>query len=170
MVFHVERNIKNLISKGLTVILIAFLFSGCVARQRLSIPDYAVLPKGKDVLGKKELNAFIFENYQKDMPFQNFLMRKFKLNSIMENEFWITISGQKYKLLIYDNSELEKYFVVSDFIITNQNPAAIDPDAPKFIAISMLSDTNDDCLSEDSLFYNIATDYLKKLKDEYNRL
>lgn len=170
MVFHVERNTKSLAIKGITMVLIVFLFFGCAPRQRMSIVDYAILPKGKDVLGKKELNAFIFENYQKDITFQNFLMKKFNLNSIMENEFWITVSGQKYRLLIYDNSELEKYFVVSDFIVTNQNPNPIDSDAPKFIAISMLSDANDDCLSEGSLFYNIATNYLKKLKDEYNSL
>ena len=38
----------------------------------------------------------------------------------------------------------------------------------KFIGISMITDANEDCLKENSLFYNIALKYLKNLKDEYN--
>ena len=40
-------------------------------------------------------------------------------------------------------------------------------DSRKFIAISMINSFNEDCLAEGSLFQNIATKYLKTLKDEY---
>jgi len=170
--FHVERILRNPMYKRIASLLLMFvLVISCgISRQRTSIPDYLILQNGKSVIGNKDLNTFIFENPQKDVTFQSFLMKKFNLNSIIEYDFWITISGEKYKMLLYDNSELEKYFTVSDFIVLNQNPVTIDSDYPKFIAVSMISATNDDCLSEQSLFYNIATNYLKDLKDEYNNL
>ena len=40
-------------------------------------------------------------------------------------------------------------------------------DQRKFIAISMINDRNEDCLAENSLFKNMAVNYLKKLKEEY---
>jgi hypothetical protein len=168
--FHVERNLRMTEFKRMTAtIFLFFLFTSCIGtRERTTIPDYLVLPNGKDFMDKKGLNAFIFENLQDDFRFHDFLIDKFALSSIRENDFVITISGEKFKILVYDNNELEKYFRVSDFIITNQNPNPIDNDTPKFIAISLLSETNEDSLSEQSIFYNLAVNYLKKLKDEYN--
>lgn len=167
--FHVERTGRGLITTGkIAIIFLIFILSGCRGTvQRTTIPDYLVLPNGKEILGNKGLHAFIFENVQGKLTFTNFIMNKFKLNNYKETDFWITIDGEKYKLLIYDNSELEKYFVVSDFIITNLKPETLDEDAPKFIAISMISSTNDDCLDPKSIYYNIATNYLKNLKEEY---
>ncbi len=167
--FHVKRIMPGIVIKRISVIiLLFFLFSGCAARQRMTIPDYVILPDGKDFLDKKGLNAFIFENLQNNFRFQDFLINKFTLSSVRDNDFMITISGEKFKVLVYDNNELEKFFRVSDFIVTNQNPNPLDADAPKFIAISLLSETNEDSLSETSIFYNLAVNYLKKLKDEYN--
>ena len=167
--FHVERRRRGLINTGLIALLAIFLMliscRGTV--QRVTIPDYLVVPNGKEALGTKPLNAFIFENIQDKVTFMNFVMKKFALNNYRDTDFWVTIDGAKYKLMIYDNSELEKYFVVSDFIITNLKPQTIDTDTPKFIAISMISESNDDCLSPESLYYNLATKYLKNLKDEY---
>lgn len=170
--FHVERFRRSLMNTAISaVFLFFFIASGCRGTiQRTTIPDYLVLPNGKEVLGKKGLHAFIFENIQNKITFQTFVMNKFALNNYRETDFWVTIDGAKYKLLIYDNSELEKYFTVSDFIVTNLKPESLDTDSPKFIAISMISATNDDCLDEKTLYYNIATNYLKNLKDEYYKL
>lgn len=167
-----ERSRQGLMNTGKIVLLfLFFILSGCRGTvQRTTIPDYLVKPNGKEVLGTKPLNAFIFENIQGKITFMDFAMHKYELNNYKQTDFWVTIDGSKYKLLIYDNSELEKYFVVSDFIITDLKPESIDTDSPKFIAISMISAKNEDCLDQGSLYYNLATTYLKSLKDEYLKL
>ena len=40
----------------------------------------------------------------------------------------------------------------------------------QFIGISVINNANEDCLANNSLFKQVAIDYLKKLKDEYNNL
>ncbi|MGK4566522.1 hypothetical protein [Flavobacterium sp. 3HN19-14] len=99
---------------------------------------------------------------------KNSCVSKYKVVDLDEKEFNIKIDGQNFQMLVYDNSELEKYFDTSKFIITNFQPETQETvNMPRFFAISMISATNDDCLSENSIFHNIAINYLKNLKDEY---
>jgi len=170
--FHVERKGLSVVSKGFFGILIVVLFSNCgTPRQRTTIPNYLVLRNGKEVLGNKGLNAFIFENTQNTLTFQKYLVAKYKLDNLQDKDFWVTIEGSKYKLLIYENAELEKYFVVSDFIITTKRPEVAEAfTQPNFIAISMINASNEDCLSDGSLFQNIALNYLQDLKNDFLKL
>lgn len=170
--FHVERKSSTLVFKGfLTIISLLFLTNCRTARQRITIPNYVVLPNGKEILGNKGLNAFIFENTQNKVTFQNYLVEKYNLDNLQDKDFWITIEGTKYKLLVYENAELEKYFVVSDFIITHKRPEVAETvTQPNFIAISVINATNEDCLSDRSLFQNIAITYLQNLKSDYLKL
>src|SRR6478752_2822501 len=109
--FHVELILSGLTNKGKRVSLFLFLFlmSCGVARQKTEISDYLILEQGKNVIGNKNLNAFVFENNQRKIIFQQYISSKFKTNSLFEKEFWVTISGDKYKLLFYDNDEFDKY-------------------------------------------------------------
>lgn len=171
--FHVERTLKSRIVKG--IVGLFFLFSltiSCVGTKgRMTIPDYVVLRNGKEQLGTKPLNAFVFENKQHKVIFQRFLAAKLKLVNPDERDFWVTIDDVRYKILVYDNSELEKYFTLTDFIITDLQPENIETGvAPKFIGISMISYNNEDCLQENSIYYNVAVKYLKDLKDDYLKL
>jgi mRNA-degrading endonuclease HigB of HigAB toxin-antitoxin module len=96
-----------------------------------------------------------FENNLKNLPFEQFLAIKYKLNNYLTREFWITIDGDKYKLIVYENSEFDKYFGFSNFAVQNQeNIANIVGGQPKFIAISMINEFNEDCLSNKSMFQN----------------
>jgi len=168
--FHVERITQNRIIKGIvSILLIIFVLQSCIGtKPAFLIDDYYVSENGKEVLGTKPLNAFIFENNLKNLPFEQFLAIKYKLNNYLTRDFWITIDGDKYKLLVYDNSEFDKYFGFSNFAVQNQeNIANIVGGQPKFIAISMINEFNEDCLSNKSMFQNKATAYLKNLKDEY---
>jgi hypothetical protein len=161
-----------MIKRKNAIILLCFVLTGCIAtRERMTIPDYIILRNGKEIPGNKGLNAFLFENTQNNFYFQKFLTAKFNLDNLQQKDFWVTIDGMKYKMLVYDNAELEKYFQVSDFIVTNQQPEIEETASrPKFIAISMISSTNEDCLAENSLLRNIATKFLKNLKDDYLKL
>ena len=165
MMFHVERLRKNLFYSGFLLLL----FSCVTPLHTVEIKDYVILPGGKKVLGREEgLSAFIFENDPSRMPFHVFVANKFELGNYDEIEFWVTISGNRYKVFVYDNAELEKYFDTSQFSVTNfETEPNIKGSTAKFLAMSMLSSDNDDCLAENSLYRNIAATYLKNLKDEY---
>lgn len=170
MKFHVEQITKSpVIKRFLLFLTIFYLLQSCIgARAGYQIDDYYVSENGKEILGTKPLNAFIFENNLKNLPFEQFLAVKYKLDNYLTREFWVTIDQNKYKILIYDFAEFDKYFGTTNFAAVNQeNIANIVGGQPKFIAISMINDLNEDCLSEKSIFQNMAINYLKKIKDEY---
>lgn len=168
--FHVKLIAKNSTIKGIIAIfLIVFILQSCVgAKAGYQIDDFYIAENGKEITGTKPLNAFIFENNVTNLPFEQFLAVKFNLNNLLSREFWINIDGSKYKLIIYENSEFDKYFGFSNFAAMDQeNIANIVGGQPKFIAISMVNEFNEDCLSDKSMLKNVSTIYLKKLKDEY---
>lgn len=139
------------------------------ARQTIQIPDYILVPKGKEIVGNQEgLTAFIFENNTKNLPIEKFLSIKFKSENYFSTEYWVVIDKSKYKMFVYDNSDFEKYFNSANYSEVNLEPQNDQSDQQrKFIAISMINANNEDCLKDGSLFQNIAVNYLKKLKDEY---
>lgn len=154
--------------KNVILFLILIAVSCGINRQRIEIPDYLIVPNGKEILGNKSLNAFIFENNLKNIPFQQYVSSKFKLNNLFQKEIWITIEKDKFKLIFYDNDEFEKYMGTSNYTALNQETEANKTgNESKFIAVSVISAKNEDCLKIDSLYQNIVISYLKKLKDDY---
>jgi len=173
--FHVERTIKTLFStKGfLALLLVGCLATSCIKpRHTVEINDYILVPNGKPVLGRdKGLTAFVFENNPRKAPFAQFLANKYNVGKYTEVEYWTDIDGHRLKVLLYENAEFEKYFDASEYMVTNVEPDMnIVGSRAKFIALSVMSETNDDCLADDSLYKNIVANYLKSLKDEYNNL
>ena len=143
---------------------------GCAGRKpTIQILDYILVPNGKEVLGNKEgLTAFIFENNTKNLPIEKFLSVKFKSDNYFKTEYSIVIDKSNYKMIVYDNSDFEKYFNSANYSVINLEPHNDQSDQQrKFIAISLITSNNEDCLRDNSLFQNIAINYLKKLKDEY---
>lgn len=150
-------------------LLLFLVFISCGGlQQRVSIADYILVSNGKEVIGNKNLNAFIFENNLMKLPIEQFLAAKFNTNNYTQNDFWITIDKDKYKIMIYDKADYEKYFIIYNFAVVNVEPQNIKSiDQRAFIAISMINSNNEDCLDDNSLYQNIAVNYLKKLKDEF---
>ncbi len=168
--FHVERKYKSFYPSVLPIIFaVFFLFSSCgIGKIGYQIDDYYIAENGKEILGTKPLNAFVFENNLRNVPFQQFLAVKYQLNNFFANEFWITINETRFKLIVYEHNEFEKYFGYNNFAAINkENVANVVGNQPPFLAVSMVSDHNEDCLNPNSLYYQIATQYLKNLKDEY---
>ena len=170
MMFHVEPSVSTCFPKrsillGLTLVLL----NSCVlGRQTMQITDYILVPNGKEVLGSKGLTSFIFENNITKIPIEQYLSTRLKSDNYLQKEYCVTIEQEKYKIIIYDNAEFEKYFDSSHYAVKNEQPEnSKNGDSRKFIAISMINSFNEDCLAQDSLFQNIAVTYLKKLKDEY---
>ena len=169
--FHVKRMMKSLMVKGITAMLfLFFVATACLgARATVQIPDYILVPNGKENIGGNLLTAYIFENDVKnELQIEQFIARKFNSNNYFEREVWITINKYKYKLIVYDNSDFEKYF-------NSQNYSPMNVEAKndsyysqrKFIAISMINYYNEDCLTDQSLFQNVAVKFLTDLKNEY---
>ena len=169
--FHVKRHRAIVENKGkFYLILFYFILIGCSgSRQTIQIPDYILVANGKEILGNEAgLTAFIFENNTKNLPIEKFFSMKFKSENYFTLEYWVVIDQTKYKMILYDNSEFEKYFNSSNYAVINLQPQSDESDQQrKFIAISMINANNQDCLKDDSLFQNVAVNYLKKLKDEY---
>lgn len=170
MMFHVKPMRQTHIFQGLVALLILFfVLQSCVGVQAtVQIPDYIIVANGKENLGGKNLNAFIFENNVKaNLQFEQYLAAKYKSANYFEREIWVTISGDKYKLIVYDNSDFEKYFNSQNYSPINEEAKNDRYSQRKFIAVSMISSRNEDCLAEGSLLQNISINYLRDLKNEY---
>lgn len=168
--FHVKQNVSTTIFTSLMMILLVNIFciSCASTRNRILIEDYYIVPNGKEILGTQPLHVFIFENDHSIIPFQQFVSTKFGANSYFEREYNIKIDGANYRMIIYDKDEFNKYINYSNFIVSKVLPQnARLGDQPDFTGISFVSENNEDCLKEGSLFEQIAISYLKNLKDEY---
>lgn len=169
--FHVKRLTRNRMVKGITVLLFLFFIgSGCIgARATIQIPDYVLVPNGKENLGGENLTAFVFENNIKNtIQIEEFIANKYNTANYAEDELWVTIEKDKYKIIVYDNADFEKYINSANYSPINEEPKNDKYYSNrKFIAISMINYYNEDCLSDKSLFQNVAVHFLKSLKDEY---
>ncbi|MEL1246063.1 hypothetical protein AAEO56_17450 [Flavobacterium sp. DGU11] len=164
--------IKTLFCKGLFVLLILMLSTSCITpRHTVEINSYVLMENGKEILGKeKGLIAFIFENNQRKMPFAQFVAYKYNLGTYTDVSYWVTVDGYRLKVFLYENAELEKYFDISQFMVSNvETEANIVGSKAKFLAMSVISESNEDCLADNSLYKNITIKYLEALKDEYNK-
>ena len=170
MMFHVKRMLRSRVLKGLaTVSVIFLLLQSCIgARATTQIPDYLLVPNGIEKVGGVQLTGFVFENNVKAiLPIEQFIAKKYNSANYFEREIWITINNDKYKLIIYDASDFEKYFNSANFSPMNEEAKSDRNSTRKFLAISMISEYNEDCLAENALLQNLCVKYLRDLKNEY---
>jgi hypothetical protein len=166
--FHVERIPKSPLFAAVVLVCVALFIQCGGARSTIQIPDYLLVGNGIELQSHQPLTAFVFENNQKNPPIEKFLSEKFKNSNYFDKQFWITVNDTKFKLIVYDAAEFEKYIGSGNYAQINQEPEnAKYGIQPKFIAFSLVSSTNEDCLSDQSLFQHIALTYIKNLKDEY---
>lgn len=160
-------------NKGiLSVLVLFFMLTSCLStRNVIQIDDYIlVTTNGKDVYETKNITAFVFENNLRNLPFDQFVTNKFSLAGYHTREFWVTIDSNRYKIIMYDNAEVEKFIDTSKFMVSTEETQDMKIGSQgKFVAVSMLNASNEDCLAEGSLYENIAIKFLKNLKDEYLR-
>ena len=166
--FHVERIIKTFVCTAVLLVCINLFLSCGGARSTVQITDYLLVSNGIELQKNTPLTAFVFENNQKNPPIEKFLSLKFKNSNYFDKEFWVTIQGNKCKLIVYDAAEFEKYIGSSNYAQINQEPEnAKYGNQPKFIAFSVVSATNEDCLSDQSLYQQVVLTYVQNLKNEY---
>ena len=166
--FHVERNKKRVINTAFALVLWVCSIACSGSRNTVQIQDYLLVGNGIELQSHVPLTAFVFENNQKNPPIEKFLSLKFKLSNYFDKQFWVTLNNAKFKLVVYDAAEFEKFIGSGNYAQINQEPEnAKYGNQPKFIAFSMVSSTNEDCLSDQSLYQHLALTYLKNLKDDY---
>jgi len=168
--FHVERYIKTLLQKGFFVFLIVTLFLGCITpRHTVEVGDYLLLPNGKEILGRENgLTCFFFENNQAKMPFKEFLIIKYSIGYTDDISYNVDLEGKRFKVFLYTNDELMKYYDLSQFMITNIETAPNKITSANFLGLSVIDEYNNDCLSEGSLYQGPIIKYLRDLKYEFN--
>lgn len=168
-VFHVKRSVKTLYIKGFFVFLMMAFSASCVTPlHTVEIEDYVLLENGKEILGReKGLTAFVFENDQSKAPFRQFIFEKYRLGATQDIAFYTMIDGKRFKVLVYENSEIDKYFDMSQFMVTKFETVANKRTSANFITMSVIDDYNEDCLDEQSLYRNIVIKFLRELKIEF---
>lgn len=171
MMFHVKRSIKSRIAGVFSLVFACTFAVSCITpRHTVEINEYILMPGGKQVLGqKKGLTAYIFENNQRKIPFSQFVGDKYRSGSYVDVEYNVTLESTRFKVYIYDNTELEKYFDTGQFMVsTVELDTNIIGSKARFIAISVVDDYNNDALADDSLYKNILLNYLRNLVKDYN--
>lgn len=170
--FHVELRNSTIIRNILNIFIVLVTISCITQQQTVEIRDYTLLDNGKVILGRdKGLTAFLFEGNRRKIPFQQFVADKYGVGSYNDISYDVIYEDQKFKVFVYEYSEIEKYFNVSQFVITmDETEQNIKGTTAKFIALSIVNNANEDCLEDGSLYQQIAIKYLKNLKDEYYNL
>lgn len=135
------------------------------------IDDYLIVPtEATNNIGTKNLNVFVFENDLTTPPIELFVAEKYKLETYQTREFWVEENKDRFYIKVLDRHETERYLDLSQYGAQNQETKGNrDINQSKFLAISITDESGADCLSQKSLYYNIAVKFLQKLKKEYLR-
>lgn len=152
--------------------ILFFISCGSVQQGGYIIDDYLIVPtEATNNIGTKNLNVFVFENDLTTPPIEYFLTEKYELPSYQTREFWInTPTKDRLYFKVLDKDETEKFLDLSQYGARIQETKGNrDISQSKYLAFSLTDENGEDCLSEKSLFYNIAIQYLKNLKEEYLR-
>lgn len=135
------------------------------------IDDYLIVPtEATNNIGTKNLNVFVFENDLTTPPIELFVAEKYKLETYQTREFWVEENKDRFYIKVLDRHETERYLDLSQYGAQIQETKGNkDINQSKFLAISISDESGADCLSQKSLYYNIAVKFLQKLKKEYLR-
>lgn len=152
--------------------ILCFLSCGSIQQGGYIIDDYLIVPtEATNNIGTKKLNVFVFENDLTTPPIEYFLTEKYTLASYQTREFWITTpTKDRLYFKVLDKDETQKFLDLSQYGARIQETKGNrDISQSKYLAFSLTDENGEDCLSEKSLFYNVAMKYLKNLKEEYLR-
>jgi hypothetical protein len=154
---------------GLFILGVLFISCG-ISKPKYTIDDYVLVPNAKEIIGNKGLTAFVFENNKRILPFQQFLVNRFNLQTYNQREIPFVINEQRFTLYVYDADETIKYINTFDFVLKEQIPDSSKMgNQSDFIVLSVTNNRNEDCLKDGSLYQNMVIKYLKNVKEEYFR-
>lgn len=180
--FHVKQTLETMINTRnlgsikiffqLAVLSLVLLCCSSIPQGNYFIDDYLVVPtQASNSAGSKNLNVFVFENDLSTPPIELYLANRFALDNYQTREFWVeTSTKDRLFVKLLDKSETEKYLDLSQYAANIQETKGNrDLSQCKYLAFAVTDERGDDALRNNSLYYQIATHYLKKLKDDYLR-
>lgn len=152
------------------------LLMGCIPLKTApSIENHSIV-KGEKLkkLKLQQRNYYMLNNPGKMLHFRDFLAKKYSLkNFTYTDNFPVTIKGTQFMLGVSTPEFTESSISLLDAIIHDTNDCENqneidnnDENTKHFIALSV-SHQGEDCLSENSLFYEIVKSYLFQLTQEY---
>ncbi len=156
----------------LNTFILILLSCGSIQQGGYIIDDYLIVPtEATNNIGTKNLNVFVFENDLTTPPIELFLAEKYTLPTYQTREFWVTTATkERLYIKVLERDEVEKFLDLSQYGARIQETKGNrDITQSKYLALSVTDENGQDCLTDKSLFYNVATKYLKNLKDEYLR-
>jgi len=156
------------------------LLSSCIPiRIAPNIKDYK-LAKGKRFKkGLPKKNVFVFEDPKDAKEFYNYVNTKFQLNDYyVDVQVPFLIHGQTFYFSFYEVEIPTKTINLIPLALdaalnqaTDMEPVFDEVHTSRignwYIAMEVFSDTEKDCLSEDSISREIVLAYLRELKNEY---
>src|SRR5690554_3753360 len=150
--------------------LFFFLMScGSIQQGGYIIDDFLIVPtEATNSIGTKNLNLFVFENDLTTPPIEFFLTEKFQLETYQTREFWVTTpSKNRFYFQLFERDQMHKLLDWSQYAAQiHETKGNRDIIQSKYLALSLTDESGEDCLSERSLFYNRARQYLRSLKAE----
>ncbi|MGS2762676.1 hypothetical protein [Sinomicrobium sp. M5D2P9] len=164
--FHVKHLCQPLYLLGLVVFI-----QGCIpVRLAPRISEYQV-DRGVDIDKriKTKKNLFVFDNPKKRIHFVKFLEGKYKLEAYgNEERFKVNLNESDFDFFVFAPQLNDSYLDFTGLTDDDDSDVANnEDDSFHYIAIRVSTVYEDDCLSMNSLHYNIVLNYLKELKAEY---
>ena len=146
-----------------------FLIHGCIPlRMAPRISNYEV-SKAKEIDKRIKFreHIFVFENPKRKTQFEKFLENKYELFPYgYGDRYEVVLNDQTFDVRV-NNLILSDSYIDLTGIRNKDDDNDEDTDIRYYIAIRVSSAYEDDCLSVNSLHYDLLLNYLKELKTEY---
>ncbi|TXN37646.1 hypothetical protein FVB32_04985 [Flagellimonas hymeniacidonis] len=155
------------------------LYSCIPIRIAPNIKDYKITNGKRFKRGLPKKTVFVFEDPKDANEFYNYINIKFELEDYyVDTEVPFMVENKPYYFSFYEveipTKTINLIPLAIDGILSeaaDMGPLMEDVHASRFgnwhIAIEVFSDTEKDCLSEDSISKDIVLPYLRNLKQEY---
>ena len=164
----------------LPTIFVLVLLSSCIPlRIAPNIKDYKLTQGKRFKKGLPKKTVFVFEDPKDANEFYDYINTKFQLNDYyVDVQVPFLVSGNTFYFSFYEveipTKTINLIPLALDVALSksaDMDPILEDAYATRvgnwYIALEVFSDTEEDCLSEDSISREMVLSYLRELKNEY---
>ena len=152
----------------LLLFLVLFSVQGCFPVK--SVPDvsgFTIVEGNENSKNELErLNKFMFQVYRSSIIFERYLDDRFENEKgFNPKNFRVKVEGVWFNFSVLSEDETSKYIDFTDFVFKKEDPELVKDGKTKyFIAITVVTDENEDCLKIDSFYRYIISNYLNEIR------
>nr|WP_288931144.1 hypothetical protein [uncultured Allomuricauda sp.] len=163
----------------LAIFVLIFLNSCIPLRIAPNIKDFKLTQGKRFKKGLPKKNVFVFEDPKDTDEFYNYVNTKFQLNDYyVDVQVPFLVQGQTFYFSFYEVEIPTKTINLIPLVLdvalnqaTDMDPVFDEAHTSRvgnwYIAMEVFSDTEKDCLSDNSISREIVLSYLRELKKEY---